>query len=715
MKNNQIKNQKIETPSSFKKQNKNTNTLSIKKTAAYTTSENTTNQKYWKKQMLDKNQYPNTPSIPNKYYHNNNFLIKTRSYSKPISPKNKTLRLLSYPKGKKNNDSKNIDKKKFLPTPRSLFESSFRTSKDNNKSKICNLSYIPVRNSRNNNNKESTMKNNINLLKKNVNIKKCFLNNLNNNLNNNKYIIAKNINNVNNDSICNCFIHTIIYKKNDSKNSNSTFFNDLIENSTNFNSINNEYHNNNINSYNNSIDNNSNQKNIYKNSKDFHDSNEIHNLFQLKNNRNNKSENKQQLNNNNGIKGTNNLYHSINNHNCYSSSCCKLEKKNNNIFIAKSNNEKKFLETKKNIIKLYYEKNAGIFNNKAQSSIYHKKILKNKNNEKILNKTPNKTYEAENLRIKNRAKTISRDFLIKYNGINLRGSQNLSYIQKEDNKGIINYNKNKKTIILSKNTNINKKEANKIQKNNNNSYNSPIKNNKIIFNKYSNHIKTKLIPSLKDNKKNNNIKIINHRFKNRIKIKLFVNKKPKTFLKIKRRKTLDIDLLTRKIKKECDICHKIIDSHLFKIHYNSHPSKIFTWLYLGSFANACDIKELKFNGINKILNCAIECHNTKLPRDIEEMHLYIKDSEKFNIFDYFEKANNYINKCKLEGGKLLVHCKFGISRSASFIIAYLIKYNNFTTDNALLFLQRKRNKIKPNQGFMNQLYQYEKYLKNKTI
>ena len=715
MNNKQNKNQKIETPSSFKKQNKNTNTLSIKKTAAYTTSENSMNQKNWKKQMFDKYRYPNTPNIPNKYYHNNNFLNKARSYSKPISPKNKTLKLLSYSKEKNNNNSKNIDKKKFLPTPRSLFESSFRTNKDINKSKISNLSFIPIRNNLNNN-KDSTKKNNINLLKKNVNIKKCFLNNLNKNLNNNKYaIMTKNMNNINNDIICNCLIHTIIYKKNDSKNNNSTFFNDFIENSTNFNTINNEYYNNNINNYNNSIDNCSNHKNIYINSKEFHDSNEIHNLFQLKNNRKNKSENKQQLNSNSGIKETNNL-HIKNNHNCYSSSCCKSKKNNNNnIFISKSNNENKFLETRKNIIKLYYEKNSELFNNKAQSSIYHKKNLKNKKYEQILNKTPNRTYEAENLRIKNRAKTISRDFLIKYNGINLRGSQNLSYIQKDNSKSIINYNKNKKSVILSKNNIINKRETNIIQKNNNNSYNSPKKNNKIIFNKYLKNVKTKLIPSFKDNKINNNIKIINHRFKNRIKIKLFVNKKPKTFLKIKRRKTLDIDLLTRKIKKECDICHKIIDSHLFKIHYNSHPSKIFTWLYLGSFVNACDIKELKFNGINKILNCAIECHNTKLPRDIEEMHLYIKDSEKFNIYDYFEKANDYINKCKLEGGKLLVHCKFGISRSASFIIAYLIKYNNFTTDNALLFLQRKRNKIKPNQGFMNQLYQYEKYLKNKTI
>jgi protein phosphatase slingshot len=177
---------------------------------------------------------------------------------------------------------------------------------------------------------------------------------------------------------------------------------------------------------------------------------------------------------------------------------------------------------------------------------------------------------------------------------------------------------------------------------------------------------------------------------------------------INQRKTLSINLLTKMIKKECNICHKLIDSHLFKIHYNSHPSKIYNWLYLGSFSNACDINELKINKINIILNCASECHNNKLPKDIQEMHLKIKDLENFKIIDYFEEANEFINNCKMKGAVLLVHCKFGISRSASFIIAYLIKYNKLTLEEALKFVKEKRSIIKPNKGFIDQLYDYEK-------
>ena len=175
-----------------------------------------------------------------------------------------------------------------------------------------------------------------------------------------------------------------------------------------------------------------------------------------------------------------------------------------------------------------------------------------------------------------------------------------------------------------------------------------------------------------------------------------------------RRMNLKISL-SKTLKKKCDICQQFVDSHLLKIHYNSHPTEIFNWLYLGTFTNACDIKELRRLKINYILNVAGECKNTNLPKDIKELHFDIKDYENFELYDYFDEANEFINKCRLEGGVLLVHCKYGISRSASFIIAYLIKYMRYPADYAFNFVFQKRNKIKPNEGFMYQLNKYAEY------
>ena len=50
-------------------------------------------------------------------------------------------------------------------------------------------------------------------------------------------------------------------------------------------------------------------------------------------------------------------------------------------------------------------------------------------------------------------------------------------------------------------------------------------------------------------------------------------------------------------KKECIVCHKYIETHLLRIHLNSHPSQIFNWMFLGTFTNACDKYELRRIGI----------------------------------------------------------------------------------------------------------------------
>ena len=164
-------------------------------------------------------------------------------------------------------------------------------------------------------------------------------------------------------------------------------------------------------------------------------------------------------------------------------------------------------------------------------------------------------------------------------------------------------------------------------------------------------------------------------------------------------------------KKKCEICNNMIETHLFKIHLNSHPTEIFNWMYLGSYQNACDIKELRRLGINCVLNCASECLNNNLPEDIKELHLHIRDEEDFNLIPYFEEANIFINKARLLGENILIHCRFGISRSVSFIMAYLIKYFRFNVQGALNYVRRRRKQINPNQGFFDQLMEYEKYIK----
>lgn len=57
-------------------------------------------------------------------------------------------------------------------------------------------------------------------------------------------------------------------------------------------------------------------------------------------------------------------------------------------------------------------------------------------------------------------------------------------------------------------------------------------------------------------------------------------------------------------------------------------------------------------------------------------------------------------------GKVLVHCLMGISRSATFVAAYLMMKKNMSTKDAL-FTLRKQREVRPNTGFLVQLLQLE--------
>jgi protein phosphatase slingshot len=60
-----------------------------------------------------------------------------------------------------------------------------------------------------------------------------------------------------------------------------------------------------------------------------------------------------------------------------------------------------------------------------------------------------------------------------------------------------------------------------------------------------------------------------------------------------------------------------------------------------------------------------------------------------------------------EGSKILVHCKKGISRSASVVLAFIMKEKGWSLDESFEFVKNKRNCIRPNSGFLKQLEIYQ--------
>ena len=66
------------------------------------------------------------------------------------------------------------------------------------------------------------------------------------------------------------------------------------------------------------------------------------------------------------------------------------------------------------------------------------------------------------------------------------------------------------------------------------------------------------------------------------------------------------------------------------------------------------------------------------------------------------------------GGKALVHCVAGVSRSAAIVIAYLMKHKRLPLREAFTLVRARRPFIRPNVGFWRQLIDYEQRLFGST-
>ncbi|KAI5637977.1 dual specificity phosphatase, catalytic domain-containing protein [Phthorimaea operculella] len=136
------------------------------------------------------------------------------------------------------------------------------------------------------------------------------------------------------------------------------------------------------------------------------------------------------------------------------------------------------------------------------------------------------------------------------------------------------------------------------------------------------------------------------------------------------------------------------------------PTEVFDHVYLGSEWNASNLEELQRNGVRHILNVTREIDNF-FPGMFDYLNVRVYDDEKTDLLKHWDNTFKYINKARNEGSKVLVHCKMGISRSASVVIAYAMKAFNWNFDKALKHVKTKRSCIKPNNNFLSQLETYQ--------
>eukprot|EP00906_Rhabdomonas_costata_P036657 RCo051397 len=149
---------------------------------------------------------------------------------------------------------------------------------------------------------------------------------------------------------------------------------------------------------------------------------------------------------------------------------------------------------------------------------------------------------------------------------------------------------------------------------------------------------------------------------------------------------------------------------LCQLHNDRHPTKVLDKLYIGSIGAAINKPVLDALGVTHVVTCTEPVFAVRLP-DLQYLHISITDTTQESVLEHLEEWTAWIDSAiAAQNGTVLVHCMAGQSRSATIVLAYCVRHQGWTLQDALEHLCTVRPKVCPNKGFIKQLRDFEKEL-----
>ena len=139
-------------------------------------------------------------------------------------------------------------------------------------------------------------------------------------------------------------------------------------------------------------------------------------------------------------------------------------------------------------------------------------------------------------------------------------------------------------------------------------------------------------------------------------------------------------------------------------------------LYLTNVSKARNVTQLEALKITHVLTVSREINISHVvkPLNIEYLRVDVDDEDDFPICNFFDQMSDFIHDCLKNKGSILVHCQMGVSRSPTAVIAYLIRYQGFSWEEALKLVKEKRRYARrPNEGFVDQVKKFGDMVKKK--
>ncbi|KAB8225254.1 hypothetical protein BDV33DRAFT_163926 [Aspergillus novoparasiticus] len=156
------------------------------------------------------------------------------------------------------------------------------------------------------------------------------------------------------------------------------------------------------------------------------------------------------------------------------------------------------------------------------------------------------------------------------------------------------------------------------------------------------------------------------------------------------------------------------DPHWFKFFDGSLPSRILPYMYLGNLSHANNPEMLWALGIRRILSVgeSVTWTNSEVAKFGAEkiMHVtQVQDNGIDPLTQELERCLDFIRKGKKDGTATLVHCRVGVSRSATICIAEVMASLGLSFPRAYCFVRARRLNviIQPHLRFVYELLKWE--------
>ena len=143
--------------------------------------------------------------------------------------------------------------------------------------------------------------------------------------------------------------------------------------------------------------------------------------------------------------------------------------------------------------------------------------------------------------------------------------------------------------------------------------------------------------------------------------------------------------------------------------YASEVSEVRPWLLL-SGAQAIRPDRLSPLGLTHIVSAAAELPPAVVDGVLTSTVGIVDTASGSPLGPHLHQEADRLECIRTSGGRVLVHCVAGVSRSSSLILGYLIKYERMKLRDAFLHLRNLRPVVRPNSGFFAQLLDFEKEL-----